>query len=93
MNISVENVKFRKRIIGVSSLILYGVSHPLSRHSDLHVPLSLAIVTRSEKSSQLCLCKRNHIIFHTLVHVDLHFLLKKKKKKLLTYIYVEELLV
>lgn len=87
MNIFVENVKFRKRIIGISSSILYRVSRLLSRHSHLHVPLFLAIVTRSEKSSQLCLCKRNHM----LVHVDLHFLLKKKK--LLTYIYAEELLV
>lgn len=74
VNIFVEKVKFRKRIIGISSLILYRVSHLLSRHSDLHVPLFLAIVTRSEKSSQLCLCKRNHMP----VHVDLHFLLKKK---------------
>lgn len=81
-------MKFRKRIIGISSLILYRVSHLLSTHSDLHVPLFLTIVTRSEISSQLCLCKRNHM----LARVDLHFLLKKKKK-LLTYIHAEELLV
>lgn len=76
-------MKFRKRIIGISSLILYRVSRLLSTHSDLHVPSFLTIVTRSKKSSQLCLCKRNHM----LARVDLHFLLKKKKEAINLHSY------